>query len=106
MRDCRRTSAGCALPPHANRTEDSAEDFVQDLGVQVIGGCCGTTPAHIQSLEISTELTPAQRDVEGITECQQFSYEPAAPRSRATFVFRTIILDIGERLNAMDRKSS
>ena len=21
--------------------------FVEDLGVQVIGGCCGTTPAHI-----------------------------------------------------------
>ena len=28
--------------------------FVEDLGVQVIGGCCGTTPAHIAALsEIS-----------------------------------------------------
>ena len=32
--------------------------FVEDLGVQVIGGCCGTTPAHIKALaELSEELT-------------------------------------------------
>jgi len=24
--------------------------FVEDLGVQVIGGCCGTTPEHIRAL--------------------------------------------------------
>ena len=36
--------------------------FVEDLGVQVIGGCCGTTPAHIGSLaELAQELKPAER---------------------------------------------
>ena len=24
--------------------------FVEDLGVQIIGGCCGTTPSHIKNL--------------------------------------------------------
>ena len=38
--------------------------FVEDLGVQVIGGCCGTTPAHIGSLaELASELHPAPRPV-------------------------------------------
>ena len=33
--------------------------FVEDLGVQVIGGCCGTYPEHIKALaELSEELTP------------------------------------------------
>ncbi len=36
--------------------------FVQDLGVRVVGGCCGTTPSHIARLaDAATRLTPAQR---------------------------------------------
>ncbi|PSB29717.1 methionine synthase [Stenomitos frigidus] len=38
--------------------------FVEDLGVQVIGGCCGTRPDHIQQLaEIAPSLTPKERPV-------------------------------------------
>jgi len=34
--------------------------FVEDLGVQVIGGCCGTTPAHIAALaELAKEMKAA-----------------------------------------------
>jgi 5-methyltetrahydrofolate--homocysteine methyltransferase len=41
--------------------------FVEDLGVQVIGGCCGTTPAHIASLvELAAELRPAARAVRAL----------------------------------------
>ncbi|MEM6433583.1 MAG: homocysteine S-methyltransferase family protein, partial [Cyanobacteria bacterium P01_D01_bin.115] len=40
--------------------------FVEDLGVQVIGGCCGTRPDHIAQLaEISKELHPKARPVRG-----------------------------------------
>jgi len=36
--------------------------FVEDLGVQVIGGCCGTRYEHIQQLaEVSTTLKPKLR---------------------------------------------
>ncbi len=44
--------------------------FVEDLGVQVIGGCCGTQPGHIEQLaEIAKTLKPKER---------QPSFEPAA----------------------------
>ncbi|MEB3286755.1 MAG: methionine synthase [Vampirovibrionales bacterium] len=37
--------------------------FVKDLGVNIIGGCCGTTPAHIQKLsELVSHLSPAKRE--------------------------------------------
>ncbi|GAB4461595.1 MAG: methionine synthase [Elainellaceae cyanobacterium] len=40
--------------------------FVEDLGVQVIGGCCGTRPEHIQQLaELAPTLTPHEREVRG-----------------------------------------
>ncbi len=82
--------------------------FVQDLGVQVIGGCCGTTPAHIQSLsELSSELQPAYRDVrKHHLERQQFSYEPSASSIYgATPYFQdNSFLIIGERLNASGSK--
>ena len=78
--------------------------FVEDLGVQVIGGCCGTTPAHIKALsEISDELQPAARDVrKHHLERQQLSYEPAASSIYgATPYFQdNSFLIIGERLNA------
>lgn len=36
--------------------------FVKDLGVGVVGGCCGTTPKHLESLVNSVgNLTPKQR---------------------------------------------
>ncbi|MBW4470705.1 MAG: methionine synthase [Stenomitos rutilans HA7619-LM2] len=42
--------------------------FVEDLGVQVIGGCCGTRPDHIQQLaELAPTLTPKERSVRGDT---------------------------------------
>ena len=82
--------------------------FVEDLGVQVIGGCCGTTPAHIKALsEISSELSPAVRDVRTHhLERQQLSYEPAASSIYgATPYFQdNSFLIIGERLNASGSK--
>ncbi len=82
--------------------------FVEDLGVQVIGGCCGTTPAHIKALsEISAELSPAVRDVRTLhLERQQLRYEPAASSIYgATPYFQdNSFLIIGERLNASGSK--
>ena len=38
--------------------------FVEDLGVQIVGGCCGTRPAHIAQLaELSENLQPKERAV-------------------------------------------
>jgi len=38
--------------------------FVADLGVSVIGGCCGTTKEHIKKLaELAESVTPKHRDI-------------------------------------------
>jgi 5-methyltetrahydrofolate--homocysteine methyltransferase len=37
-------------PMQATPFADQLEEFVRDLGVSVVGGCCGTTPDHIREL--------------------------------------------------------
>ena len=84
--------------------------FVEDLGVQVIGGCCGTTPAHIAALtELAAELHPAARPVR--TPQTQHARpllqgEPAAASIYSTTPYHqdNSFLIIGERLNASGSK--
>ncbi len=84
--------------------------FVEDLGVQVIGGCCGTTPAHIGALaELASGLHPALRDVrlpQQRLERPPLHYEPAvASIYGVTPYFQdNSFLIIGERLNASGSK--
>src|ERR1700757_1412592 len=41
--------------------------FVQDYGVRVVGGCCGTTPEHLQAVVNSvTGVEPAKREVKPV----------------------------------------
>src|ERR1035441_5773035 len=38
--------------------------FVSEYGVQVVGGCCGTTPEHLRAVADAVKgLTPAPRNV-------------------------------------------
>ncbi|BAY12256.1 methionine synthase [Calothrix sp. NIES-2098] len=72
--------------------------FVEDLGVQVIGGCCGTRPEHIQQLaEIAKDLKPKVR---------QPNLEPAAASIYTTQPYDqdNSFLIVGERLNASGSK--
>ncbi|MFM7365252.1 MAG: methionine synthase [Cuspidothrix sp.] len=72
--------------------------FVEDLGVQVIGGCCGTRPEHIQQLaEIAKDLKPKVR---------QPSLEPAAASiyTNQNYIQDNSFLIVGERLNASGSK--
>jgi 5-methyltetrahydrofolate--homocysteine methyltransferase len=72
--------------------------FVEDLGVQVIGGCCGTRYEHIQALaEISQTLKPKQRE-------PQFIPSAASIYSPQTYEQENSFLIIGERLNASGSK--
>ena len=39
-------------------------DFIASFGVSVVGGCCGTTPAHIAALKAAVgNIVPPQREV-------------------------------------------
>lgn len=72
--------------------------FIEDLGVQIIGGCCGTRPAHIQQLaEVAKTLTPKERKP---------SNEPAAASiySSQPYIQDNSFLIVGERLNASGSK--
>ena len=72
--------------------------FVEDLGVQLIGGCCGTRYDHINALaEISKDLTPKERHPH---------YEPSAASIYSTqpYVQDNSFLIVGERLNASGSK--
>ncbi|NEP86351.1 MAG: methionine synthase [Okeania sp. SIO2C2] len=72
--------------------------FVEDLGVQVIGGCCGTRPDHIKALsEITETLTPKERE---------YNYIPSAASiySSETYEQDNSFLIVGERLNASGSK--
>ncbi|HET6664375.1 MAG TPA: homocysteine S-methyltransferase family protein, partial [Acidimicrobiales bacterium] len=72
--------------------------FVTELGVQVVGGCCGSTPEHIRQLAAAVkDLTPACRDPKP---------EPAATSmfSMVPFHQDASFLIIGERTNANGSK--
>jgi 5-methyltetrahydrofolate--homocysteine methyltransferase len=72
--------------------------FVTELGVRVIGGCCGTTPAHLKAVvDACAQLEPAKREPQ---------HEPGAASIYSTVSFRqeTSFLSIGERTNANGSK--
>ncbi|ATS19135.1 methionine synthase [Parathermosynechococcus lividus PCC 6715] len=72
--------------------------FVEDLGVQVIGGCCGTRPDHIAALaSIAATLTPKARTPQRIPAAASI-YSPQPYDQDNSFLI------IGERLNASGSK--
>jgi 5-methyltetrahydrofolate--homocysteine methyltransferase len=41
--------------------------FVQDYGVRIVGGCCGTTPEHLKAVvDAVSGVEPAKRDVQPV----------------------------------------
>jgi 5-methyltetrahydrofolate--homocysteine methyltransferase len=46
---------------------DYHKHFVQDYGVRIVGGCCGTTPEHLKAVvEAVSGVEPAVRDVKPV----------------------------------------
>jgi 5-methyltetrahydrofolate--homocysteine methyltransferase len=87
--------------------------FVEDLGVQVIGGCCGTRPEHIAQLaELAKDLHPKPRPVRssaagsGADPRPALDYIPAAASiySPQPYDQDNSFLIVGERLNASGSK--
>jgi len=68
--------------------------FARDLGVNIVGGCCGTTPAHLRAVvEAVRNVTPVKRSVERL---------PAASSNfiQQPYLQDTSFLIVGERVNA------
>ena len=72
--------------------------FVEEHGVNIVGGCCGTTPAHLERVvEVIGRRAPRLRAPE---------YVPAASSLYASAPFRQdqSVLIVGERTNANGSK--
>ncbi|MBT3078513.1 MULTISPECIES: methionine synthase [Streptomyces] len=92
------TKDGAHFPLGPDGLADSQELFVRDYGLSLIGGCCGTTPAHMKAVvERSQGLTPPEREPRP---------EPGAASLYQHVPFRqdTAYLAIGERTNANGSK--
>ncbi|MEV0442725.1 methionine synthase [Streptomyces spectabilis] len=89
---------GAHYPLSAAELADAQETFVNEYGLSLIGGCCGTTPEHLrQVVERVRGLTPTTRDPRP---------EPGAASLYQTVPFRqdTSYMAIGERTNANGSK--
>jgi len=78
---------------------DHHERFITELGVSVVGGCCGTTPEHIAAVvERCAGLRPKRREP---------VHEPGATSLYSFVPFHqdTSFLIVGERTNANGSKA-
>ena len=83
----------------AERTAQLLKDFAQDGFVNVLGGCCGTTPEHIQAIaDAVKELDPRERPA-GARPFAVFSgLEPLVIQPDSSFMM------VGERTNVTGSK--
>jgi 5-methyltetrahydrofolate--homocysteine methyltransferase len=72
--------------------------FANDFGVNVVGGCCGTTPAHLKLLvEAAQRITPKQRNAELVPAASSIYFQQP-------YVQDASFLIVGERVNASGSK--
>lgn len=72
--------------------------FANDFGANIVGGCCGTTPAHLRLVvEAMQKITPKERHAKTL---------PAASSiySQQPYVQDASFLIVGERVNASGSK--
>ena len=72
--------------------------FARDLGVSIVGGCCGTTPAHLRAVVDSVnDLKPLPRSGRRVPAASSvFIQQP--------YIQDTSFLIVGERVNASGSK--
>src|SRR5436189_2877033 len=72
--------------------------FANDFGVNVVGGCCGTTPAHLKLVvEAMQRVTPKQRDAKLVAAASSIYFQQP-------YVQDASFLIVGERVNASGSK--
>jgi 5-methyltetrahydrofolate--homocysteine methyltransferase len=92
-------AGGAYYPLQADELAEALDRFVREYGVSLIGGCCGTTPAHISAVvEQVRGLAPVPRDPH--------------PEAGVASVYHSVpfrqdasVLMIGERTNANGSKA-
>ena len=93
------TSDGASYPLTPAQLADAHDRFTREFGLSLVGGCCGTTPAHIAALAERLAGRPAAR--------RRPRPEPGVASLYQHVPFRqdTAFLSIGERTNANGSKA-
>jgi 5-methyltetrahydrofolate--homocysteine methyltransferase len=93
------TADGARYPLTPEQLADAHETFVREYGLNLVGGCCGTTPEHIRQLVDRVRgMTPKPREPQpepGVSSL----YQHVPFRQDASY------LSIGERTNANGSKA-
>jgi 5-methyltetrahydrofolate--homocysteine methyltransferase len=72
--------------------------FANDFGVNIVGGCCGTTPAHLKLVvEAMQRVTPKARDAKLVPAASSIYFQQP-------YVQDASFLIVGERVNASGSK--
>jgi len=72
--------------------------FAGDFGVNIVGGCCGTTPAHLKLVvEAMQRLTPKERSAKLVPAASSIYFQQP-------YVQDNSFLIVGERVNASGSK--
>jgi len=93
------TSNGAYYPVTPDDLASAHETFVNEFGLAIVGGCCGTTPAHMAELVARCANRPPRK--------RRPRPEPglASLYSHVPFRQDTAFLAIGERTNANGSKA-
>jgi len=93
------TKTGAAYPLTPGQLAAAHTQFVKEFGLSLVGGCCGTTPAHLAEVVKAVGWTPVKarrpRPEHGVASL----YSAVPFRQDASF------LSIGERTNANGSKA-
>ncbi|MEI2641402.1 MAG: methionine synthase [Candidatus Nanopelagicales bacterium] len=93
------TPDGARYPLEPNQLADAHEHFVADYGLNLIGGCCGTTPEHLRQV------------VERLHDKGRVTRTPASPPAVSSLYHSVPLrqdltfLTVGERTNANGSKA-
>jgi 5-methyltetrahydrofolate--homocysteine methyltransferase len=72
--------------------------FANDFGVNILGGCCGTTPAHLRlAVEAMQRISPKQRNAKLLPAAASIYFQQP-------YVQDASFLIVGERVNASGSK--
>jgi len=82
----------------AQEMANIVKEFAQSKLINILGGCCGTTPAHIQAMALAVkDFTP--REIPKLKKYSSFSgLEPLIVREDTNFI------NVGERTNVTGSK--
>jgi len=88
------TADGSYYPLTPDELATAHEQFVKEFGLALVGGCCGTTPAHLKAVVDRLAGAPA------VVRTTQSDNGVASLYQHVPFIQENAFLAIGERTNA------